>query len=276
MLINSFVNLINHEIINKNSIENMITMLRKITSRAVKNDEFIESCINKILNNVEKYNKTSTYLPIYIDENNKWRMNLFLWNPKSENQPHLHNTWSVSGIVYNKMFIKIYKNDDHKLIVSHHIYAQEGDTGYLIPPCIHALGNPDENNYSITLHIFSDSEQKNDRNGDTVWLGDNDPRDGINHYALSIRGLIICNLLIDRIKNTSKFSILERIFKLGTPAIKLNSYKKMINIDPMKSKKYRLEIESSLDGELKQKLIKINNKIYGIYPIDFKLQGGGK
>ncbi|OKP02824.1 hypothetical protein [Xenorhabdus thuongxuanensis] len=263
MNIIDFAKRINYEITSAQSMFDMINNIRNIMSVAITDELFLNDCINELIENIKNTININEIKPLYVDHNNKWRMNIFLWNPKSENQPHQHNTWSVSGVMHNKIKIKIYKKTNEELSVIDELIAIEGKTGYLIPPCIHALGNPDLSEYSITLHVFCDSELRKDKNGDTIWLGKNDPRDNIDHSIVVLRNLTSCLLLTDKLSPNFKFNILEKIFPLGTPSIKLQSYKKMIRLDISKAEKYSSQLESVLSGDILIRVKEINAKLHG-------------
>ncbi|CDG21955.1 protein of unknown function [Xenorhabdus poinarii G6] len=258
-----FAKKINHEITSTQSMPDMIYNIRNIMSVAITDEIFLNDCINELIENIKNTLRINEIKPLYVDYNNKWRMSIFLWNPKSENQPHQHNTWSVSGVMHNKIKIKIYEKINEGISVINEIIAIEGKTGYLIPPCIHALGNPDLSEYSITLHVFCDSDLRKDKNGDTIWLGENDPRDNIDYSIVVLRNLTSCLLLTDKLNQNFQFNILEKIFSLGTPSIKLQAYKKMIRLDISKSKRYSSQLEAVLSGDVLIRIRESNAKLYG-------------
>ncbi|MEQ1977102.1 hypothetical protein [Xenorhabdus sp. SGI240] len=257
-----FTKKINHEITSAQSVPDMINNIRSIVSIAIVNEFFLNDCVNELIENTKNIINLNESKPLYIDYKNKWRMNIFLWNPKSENQPHQHNTWSVSGVMHNKIKIKIFEKVNKEITINKELIASEGKTGYLIPPCIHTLGNPDLSEYSVTLHIFCDSDMRTDKNGDTIWLGKNDPHDNIDYSMVALRNLTSCLLISDKLNSDLQFDILEKIFTLGTPSIKLKSYKKMIRLDVNKSEKYSSKLESVLSGDILIKIKEGNDKLY--------------
>ncbi|WP_237386310.1 hypothetical protein [Xenorhabdus sp. Sc-CR9] len=258
-----FARKINNEITSVQSMPDMINNIRNIVSVAIVDEVFLNDCVNELIKNTKNILNINESEPLYIDYKNKWRMNVFLWNPKSENHPHQHNTWSVSGVMHNKIKIKIFEKVNEEISVSKELIAVEGKTGYLIPPCIHTLGNPDLSEYSITLHVFCDSDLRTDKNGDTIWLGKNDPLDNIDYSMVALRNLTSCLLISDKLSSNLQFDILEKIFTLGTPSIKLKSYKKMIRININKSEKYSSQLESVLSGDILIKIREGNDKLYG-------------
>ncbi|MBD2795217.1 hypothetical protein ID856_01510 [Xenorhabdus sp. 18] len=258
-----FVKKINHEITSVQSMPDMINNIRNIVSISIVDEVFLYDCVNELIENTKNILNINERKPLYINYENKWRMNIFLWNPKSENQPHQHNTWSVSGIMHNKIKIKIFEKINEKISVSKELIASEGQTGYLIPPCIHTLGNPDLFEYSVTLHVFCDSDLKTDKNSDTIWLGKRDPRDNIDYSIVVLRNLTSCLLISDKLSSDLQFDILEKIFTLGSPSIKLKSYKKMIRLNVNKAEKYSSQLESVLSGDILIKIREGNDKLYG-------------
>ncbi|MBJ9739618.1 hypothetical protein I5523_08180 [Acinetobacter oleivorans] len=263
MKVYQLANNINNTIKSSKDISELVSLVRETVAEAVVDQVFIRECVDYTLRNVDNFMITGNYSPLYVDSKNNWRMALFLWNPKSENEPHQHNTWSVSGVVHNQLEVKLFDKKDGNVIEKSVLHAQEGQTGYLIPPCIHALRNPSEKNFTVTLHVFCDSELIEQRNYDTIWFGENDPRINPNPKSRVVRDLMSCLLLIGKLATAIQFPLLEKVFFLGNVSVKLAVYKRMVVLDLNNSKSFGIQLENLLTGLDKVRFNQTNSRLFG-------------
>jgi hypothetical protein len=223
---------INQHIDSAPSPEELVHGVRAAVSDAIGRDCFVQRCVEQMTARAEAcIARGGPYRPLYIDDDRHWRMVIFLWPASMANEPHQHNTWSVSGVMHNCLEVSLYEKNDHDgdLRLTRRFVAARGETGYLVPPCIHALGNPHKTAPTVTLHVFNDSEETDDRPGDTLWLGEHDPRLVARDPIVRMRRELRAGLLLLKAgAEAPSEELLERLFSVGDVHIRLETYKLMV------------------------------------------------
>jgi predicted metal-dependent enzyme (double-stranded beta helix superfamily) len=266
MNMSSLVERINACIDCEPSPSDLIKGVRVAVTDAITNEHFIDQVVERVINNAQRsIDEGAGYQPLYIDDSRHWRMLMFLWEPMSSNEPHQHNTWSVSGVMYNCLEVSLYARDEDSgaLQLDLRFVAQSGETGYLVPPCIHSLGNPHATVPTVTLHVFNDSEIVEQRGLDTLWLGDHDPR-LIDHdpRACARRELKAALLLLKSRPAPSSLGLVQRIFDIGDVSVRLEAYKQLVRINAKLALNYGDRLAEMLTGADQNRFLKLHQRIH--------------
>ena len=244
------------------SIEALARSTRDAVSRRIRAKDFLLDCVDRIVDAVAAASEETPTLrgggpDLHVNERLRYRFKVFFWAPGFESAPHQHNTWGVTGVLHNRSSVVLYRNegepDPHgaRLVAERSISAEAGEVGYLLPPCMHSVGNPGES-ISATFHVFTDSPDEDQRQNDTVWYpkpGGRSPTKGPRYNAL--RG---CAEILARIDDARSVQLLERIFGLGGPYVKLVCAKAMAAMDPRWGAARRDHLRASLPDALRETL----------------------
>jgi hypothetical protein len=187
-------------------------------------------------------------------------MRIFYWPAGYGNDAHLHRSWTVTGVLYNEIVAETYRrpvlSDPMVLGPSDTFVAHAGETGFLLPPCVHRLYNPSKRD-SATLHIFAADEH------DTV-LSDaprqtmHDANKAATRSSVRERALSVMCGMLGGMKERGAVCLLSRIFALGSLEIKLQALEALtahdVNLAALKGR----ELEARVEGHDKDRLSKIN------------------
>jgi hypothetical protein len=225
-----------------NSVEALARSARDALARRIKARDFRLDCVERIVNSVASNAVLRGGGPdLHVNERLNYRFKVFFWDPGFVSAPHQHNTWGITGVLHNGSSVLLYRKEDGP-----------GEVGYLVPPCIHSVGNPGDS-ISATFHLFSDSADEELRPNDTIWYpkpGGKAPAGKKPRYGV-LRGSAE---MLARIDDARSLRLLERIFSLGGPHIKLICVKAMAAIDPQRTASRRNEFHASLPDNLHEAL----------------------
>ncbi|MBS0448640.1 MAG: hypothetical protein JSR59_22180 [Proteobacteria bacterium] len=246
----------------------VVRNVRAAISVAVESERFVDQCVERAIDNAERCVRDgSGYRPLHVDEGGHWRMVMFLWDPRSANEPHQHNTWSVSGVMLNCLDVALYARDaaTGALQVQRRFIAQRGETGYLVPPCIHALGNPHASLPTVTLHVFCDSEEVEERARDTLWLGENDPRRlDRDPRVRACREVKAALLLLKGRAAPPAAALLQRAFEIGDAGVRLEAYKQMVRVDRAQARPWGDRLGAALRGADRDRFLQLHRRVHEI------------
>ena len=244
------------------SIEELARSTRDAVSGRIRGREFLLDCVERIVDSVAAASEENPTLrgggpDLHVNGPLRYRFKVFFWAPGFESAPHQHNTWGVTGVLHNRSSVVLYRNEGEsdplgaRLVPERKFSAGAGEVGYLLPPCVHSVGNPGDS-ISATLHVFTDSAEEDQRQNDTVWYpkpGGKSPTKGPRYNAL--RG---CAEILAHIDDARSMLLLERIFDLGGPYVKLVCAKAMAAIDPRSAAARGDHFRASLPDALRETL----------------------
>jgi len=236
--------------------------VRRLTREALARDSFLVACVDRILSPLEAAPENWRNPPLQALADPAVLIRVFYWPPGRRNDPHLHDAWTVTGVLHNEIVVETYKETDTALtplagLTPTRFSAQAGDTGYLLPPCVHCLHNP-SNTDTATFHVFSMGEQHAKGAG-----GADMPRHPAPPVApvapeLRRRALRVMAALLERVGGPSTVERWLRIFPLAGPAVKLQVVKALLPIDLGLAREKSRELESALCGSERATLSRIN------------------
>jgi len=164
--------------------------------------------------------------PLWEDYECAFLIRVFFWTPGFANQPHRHDEWTVTGVLHNALTFHTYLETASGLVVDRRIEASAGDVGYISSPCTHNVSN-DTQGISVSLHVFSGVHAAESDGGDVY--GEAQVSLKRAERARALGAFVELARCLD---GPRRLSVLERIFGLGDPPVKLASAKAIAPLDP--------------------------------------------
>ena len=233
--------------------------VRSVISRAITQPTFLLACADAVISSIERRGRYWRNPPLYTEKDGSLNVRLIYWPPGFKNGAHLHRSWTVTGVVHNQIVVETYRQPDLggdiKLGASESFVAHAGNTGFLVPPCVHRLYNPSKT-HSATLHVFSADDPNVPMAQTTTWIEEETPSGNIL-VDVRRRALCVMSEVLAQIKCQPAVDLLMRIFNTGDPAAKLNAVKALASHAVKLAYQKSRELEASVGGLEKDALARI-------------------
>jgi len=240
--------------------------VRSVISRAITQEPFLLACADAVLSSIERRGKSWRNPPLYAEKDGSITLRLIYWPPGFKNSAHLHRSWTVTGVVHNEIVVETFRQPDLageiKLGPSESFVAHAGNTGFLLPPCVHRLYNPSRTD-SATLHVFSADDPNVPVAQTTTWIADETPSGNIM-VGVHRRALCVMSEVLARIKAQPAVEMLTRIFAAGDPTAKLHAVKALAAHDVKLAYQKSRELEASIMGHEREALARINKGLEAV------------
>jgi predicted metal-dependent enzyme (double-stranded beta helix superfamily) len=213
---------------------------RAILVDALRREDFLLDCVECILVTMSRLLAGWANPPLHANLELDYAIRLLYWPPHYENNPHQHNSWTVTGVLHNQIRVTTYDlcpgASPVGLSVAKSFECAAGEVGSILSPCIHSVSNPTPS-VSVTLHVFSglaanSGVSEGDEESDpkrTVWYPS--PLKGRFHRDVVPRALTANLAILSRITGRRSTALLEKVFDLGDTRIKLASVKALCGRD---------------------------------------------
>lgn len=230
----AFIKKIENELENSNDKAIFVPRMRDFMKTALADENFIDECVNLCLSSIETCHDKSQWIcpPIYHNHEKRIAIRLIPWPAFYSNNPHRHKTWGVTGVFFNKLNIFTYElvsENPVRLKKDRNIAALQYEAGYIMPDCIHSIGNP-SGKTSLSIHIFNNLDEIKNSEDNAIWYpspSKENLREGIITRALLAFSDCLSELSID-----NRINSLKRIFNLGDKEAMLSVIKAFMTIDP--------------------------------------------
>ena len=220
------------------SLIEKLQQLRVMLADYLRKKQFELDCITRILQSIKEHAGDTPWIcpHIYYHEQLKFSVRLIFWPQFYENNPHEHKTWSVTGVLHNELTISTYQKieDPFQLLMDKFLQAGAGQTGYLMPGCIHKIANP-SHELSASIHIFNNLNVKNPEEN-AIWYPS--PRRFNLTAGLIERTLSSCLNMLSEHRSEEARSLVEKIFHIAPLGIKLKAISQLYLFDPGKAYDY--------------------------------------
>ena len=243
-------------------------LVRTLTAQALQEESLLLSCVRAVTASIERAGTRWSNPPLYVAEDRSVSIRIFYWPAGYGNDPHLHQAWTVTGVLHNEIVAETYRqtflSDQTALGPSKIFVAHAGDTGFLLPPCVHRLYNPSKVD-SATWHVFaaedrgtavSDAPKDITHNGRAIGKKSN-----IRDRALGV----MCGMLA-HMKAEGAVDLLSKIFVLGDSKVKLQAVKALAVHDVKLAYLKSCELEACVEGHDKGTLSRINARLASALP----------
>lgn len=196
--------------------------------------EFITDCVSRVLASFATSPRPWKNPPLLERPGRGIQVRVIYWPPGYVNPPHEHRTWTLTGILHNRLQIRSLRHKVGDVLMEHSFDGWRGATGYLLPPCIHTVRNPTERP-SASLHVFSYQPGSDATNVEL------DEAKGARWFQGSRRGEILKGAakralltnveILALLPRPQAVPLLEMIFSLGDVSIRLAAGKAMCRLD---------------------------------------------
>ncbi|WDE02276.1 hypothetical protein [Thalassomonas actiniarum] len=240
--------------------QDKIPRIRTLMREALTGSEFVMSCIERALDHFEQAPDLKPQPPLLVSLDQQFAAHLIYWPPHHKNSPHMHSTWGVTGVFHNEMVFETYDNagdlEHPELTVDNHIEAVKGETGYLLPSCIHNVAN-ESDKPSASLHLFGTDDMQRPAECTTVWFGDATRMPG----ELRPRAMAIFTDILLGISGEEAEALMTRVFALAGNKTKLRLVQGLSGRNIALSYRLSVALEQALEGSDRERLAAINNKL---------------
>ena len=233
--------------------------VRALTQRVLSQESFLMSCVERVVTLMEGSAGRWNNPPLYGGTEDRISIRVFYWPPGHQNDPHLHSSWTVTGVLHNCIVAETFRGastvNDIDLERSQKFTAQAGMVGYLLPPCVHRLLNTSQRD-TATLHVFS-PEPRRSVTVEPVPIASSVAA-GQQRGAARRLALNVMVQMLAAVKSRAALGLLERIFAIGDNSIKLQVVKTLAPRDIGLAYNKGRELESRLRGNDQAVLGRIN------------------
>ncbi|HEX4044630.1 MAG TPA: hypothetical protein VHZ76_03075 [Gammaproteobacteria bacterium] len=202
--------------------------LRDLLKKALTSDDFRLACIQQILSTLHSHTHSSPWNapPIFYHEHLRFSVRIIFWPAFYDNNPHQHKTWSITGVLHNQLDIYTYTllNNPNRLKKQRNINAVTGEVGYLLPGCIHHVGNP-SHELSASIHIFNNLADIENSEENAIWYPA--PRKHNLTKGLIARALTVCLAIAAGVKSETSLAIMRQIYDNATVPMKWQAIQAM-------------------------------------------------
>jgi predicted metal-dependent enzyme (double-stranded beta helix superfamily) len=240
--------------------------VRALTQRALAQESFVMSCAERVVTLIEESKAAWRNPPLYGGPEDRISVRVFYWSPGFQNDPHLHSSWTVTGVLHNCIVAETFRGAasvaEVDLEQSQKYTAQAGMAGYLLPPCVHRLINTSERE-TATLHVFS-AEPRQQAGAEPIPIAaavtaSQQPIPALRDARR--RALNVMVQMLAAIKGLAPLGLLERIFAIGDNTIKLQVVKTLASRDIGLAYSRGRELETRLRGDDQVALGRINAEL---------------
>jgi predicted metal-dependent enzyme (double-stranded beta helix superfamily) len=224
--------------------QEIVHRVRNMLADALRCDEFVLDCIDRATSTITDSLGSWVNPPIFDDDSIACSVRLIFWPRNYSNQPHEHTFWTVTGVLFNELTFTTYRRDVASMRLGFSVdktfSGKRGEVGYILPPCIHSVGNQSLSS-SISIHVFSGPKASAGsgisvphERGRTIWH----EVDGLaamsegSSIGDAIGALI---MVLDSIPGQRTLGLLDRIFVAGGLQTKLACAKAIGRQDPTRA-----------------------------------------
>jgi hypothetical protein len=195
--------------------------------------------------------------PLCEDDEFAFSIRLFFWPAGFANHPHRHDDWTVTGVFHNTLTFWTYADTPDGLVVERRIEALGADAGYISSPCIHNVSN-ESRQISVSLHVFSGTKTQTGGRGRSQWYGEAPAKSNQGDRPRALRAFVDAAACIEDSRRTA---VLERLFGLAEPSIKLAAAKAIAHIDPRLAAERLDELASLCSDGVAADLLRLSERL---------------
>jgi predicted metal-dependent enzyme (double-stranded beta helix superfamily) len=126
-------------------------LVRKRLEQIVSTPTFLNDCVEVLFSQLVTDPGSRV---LFSDPSLRYSLQVFVWPPGFENEPHLHKTWTVSAMLQNSLVVFRSKISEAECLKSQPLSVFAGQVGVLIPPQFHCFRN-EGSDAAVSFHVFS-------------------------------------------------------------------------------------------------------------------------
>jgi hypothetical protein len=240
--------------------------VRALTQHALKRRPFVVECAEAVISAVASTRALRAMPPLWGTRSTPASLRIFYWPPGFQNEPHQHEAWGVTGVVFNEIVVETFPATTPPLESQRGeplrtITARAGDAGYLVPPCVHRLRNETART-TVTFHVFGAESQASAAEHAPRAVQEPDVRRDV---LLRRRALCAWCEVLAELDEARSVSLLERIMvSTRDPRTKLEAIKALARHDPRRAYELSCDFERQLRGADRDGLSLINARLAAV------------
>jgi hypothetical protein len=182
---------------------------------------------------------------------------LVRWAPGVGAGPHEHTSWTVTGVIHNRLEIQTYRMEDayarRELVPKNRFFADRGAVGHIYEPCIHEPRNTTERG-AASIHVFNENDRPRIEAevGPIAGLGLESARDrrpaGARAVTPNERLMGVCGQQVAMLlgfRSERAFHHLEAIYRLGNAPTRVFAARALLRFDrPLAERRLREAFEA--------------------------------
>lgn len=215
MLLTGFVSELSAELAEPGTAGREIEITRGHLREALADDAFVVDSMARQLELLKIPLRERTQRGIRFARCPRFNVRPIYWPPHFSNTPHVHDTWTVGGVLLNEVEVSIYETlDDRQPVRSHR--GREGEVGILDPPTVHQISNR-TNDIAVTLHVFG---RNLDTGGPPPRVETRQEQESERHYREGLRKRMELSIvqILARRPSPRSLKMLETLTKIGGDA----------------------------------------------------------
>ena len=261
-----FLNQIDALIVSSSDTRSLVLAIRQLVSSSLKDQQFRLDCVDHVLTTLESVGRGPRFPTVHHDEDLCYCVRIFHWPPGLSSPPHMHQHWTVTGVLHNRLEFRTYRKTEDRaaeFLSDRHYDARAGEVGYICTPCLHDVANLSRM-HSMSLHVFN-LPQEARRSADLLNNAQEFPAQDsagsdLNHGA-SEEALTACAQMLAIHRDPRVPALMERIFDLGGLKARLECVKAMTLFDPIAAARKACELATQLPGPTQSRLERASKAI---------------
>jgi hypothetical protein len=185
---------------------------------------------------------------------------MFYWPPGLRDDPHRHDEWTVTGILHNEVVIETFPDFSASAQENgaplKRIVAHAGETGYLVPPCVHRIQNA-SSTPSTTFHVFSTKHRQHAAQSGRA----STPVPAGKMLGARRRTLLAIASMLSSCPVPAAVDLARRMFAINDIVVRLSAVKTLAAHDPTLAHACSRELEASLRTQDRDSLRAINARL---------------
>lgn len=236
-----FSNKLRSGLLQSASDEERVRHVGDVLSAYLLRPDFGHDCMERVLLSMQNGRSHWRNPPIDSGLDEGFVTRMLFWPSQFRSDIHRHNLWTVTGVLYNNIEVVVYDESGNREISRH--CGGVGAVGKVVPPCTHSAEN-NSDVPSVTLAVFC-RRLKKDRSGPEVeWLTNTEePKYTLGIYDRALRAFVF---MINGSRCTRSLSLLDSIYDLAKPSLKLLATKAIAQIDAERAVRRLNDLEAYL------------------------------
>lgn len=264
----TFINSVDHCLRSTSHEQMRVLALRSLLSLSLREEDFVLSCLDRAMSSMGPNTRSWHNPALHSDVELDYSIRIIYWPADYTNNPHQHNSWTVTGVLHNRINVTIYlpdKTTESGLRIEKSFACGRGEVGYIYSPCIHSITNP-TNTSSVSLHIFSailanaiPNDNLESESKQTIWYPS--PLKGDIVKGIVRRALLTHIEILKHIHCPESLALLDKVFDLGDLPVKLASIKAMCRFDNKHAAHKLNEVSMFYSEPLRSELNALSDRI---------------
>src|SRR5690349_14877828 len=152
-----FLSQLNDLVISSRDTRVLVLAIRQLIRSSLQDQQFRLDCVECVLTTLASSGRGPRFPTVHRDERLRYCVRIFHWPPDSASTPHMHEHWTVTGVLHNRLEFRTFHKAGVRaagLLSDKHYDARAGEVGYICTPCLHSVANPTRAQ-SMSLHVFN-------------------------------------------------------------------------------------------------------------------------